>query len=97
MFAAGIQSCTVGLARMAHRGEITMQNPSQRIALVTGANKGIGFEIARQIGLTGVMVLVGARNKAAGINPDSRCNTSLQSRRARSHFPSVANNLAQLK
>jgi NAD(P)-dependent dehydrogenase (short-subunit alcohol dehydrogenase family) len=43
-----------------------MQTPSKRIALITGANKGIGFEIARQIGQTGATVLVGARNKAAG-------------------------------
>lgn len=43
-----------------------MQTPSKRIALVTGANKGIGFEIALQIGRTGVTVLLGARTKAAG-------------------------------
>jgi NAD(P)-dependent dehydrogenase (short-subunit alcohol dehydrogenase family) len=39
---------------------------SKRIALVTGPNKGIGFEIARQIGGAGVTILLGARNQALG-------------------------------
>jgi NAD(P)-dependent dehydrogenase (short-subunit alcohol dehydrogenase family) len=43
-----------------------MHTSSQKIALITGANKGIGFEVARQIGRAGVSVLVGARNKTAG-------------------------------
>jgi NAD(P)-dependent dehydrogenase (short-subunit alcohol dehydrogenase family) len=43
-----------------------METPSKRIALVTGAKKGIRFEIARQIRRTGVTVLLGARKKAAG-------------------------------
>ena len=43
-----------------------MPDAAKKIALITGANKGIGFEIARQIGRTGATVLLGARNKAAG-------------------------------
>jgi len=36
------------------------------IALVTGANKGIGFETARQLGARGATVLAGARDETRG-------------------------------
>lgn len=36
------------------------------IALVTGANKGIGYETARQLGAEGVTVLLGARDPGRG-------------------------------
>ena len=39
---------------------------SQKIAFVTGANKGIGFEVARQLAKKGFRVFVGARNEKAG-------------------------------
>jgi NAD(P)-dependent dehydrogenase (short-subunit alcohol dehydrogenase family) len=37
-----------------------------KTALVTGANKGIGFETARQLGSQGMTVLVGARDEERG-------------------------------
>jgi len=36
------------------------------VALVTGANKGIGLEIARQLGQKGLIVVLGARDEAKG-------------------------------
>ncbi len=37
------------------------------IALITGANKGIGLETARQLGARGATVLAGARDEARGV------------------------------
>jgi NAD(P)-dependent dehydrogenase (short-subunit alcohol dehydrogenase family) len=38
----------------------------RKVALITGANKGIGLETARQLGKLGVTTLVGARDLAKG-------------------------------
>jgi NAD(P)-dependent dehydrogenase (short-subunit alcohol dehydrogenase family) len=44
-----------------------MNTADRRITLVTGANKGIGLEVARQLGKAGHRILLGARDKARGL------------------------------
>jgi NAD(P)-dependent dehydrogenase (short-subunit alcohol dehydrogenase family) len=39
---------------------------TKKVALISGANKGIGFETARQLGKQGITVLLGARDVAKG-------------------------------
>jgi NAD(P)-dependent dehydrogenase (short-subunit alcohol dehydrogenase family) len=39
---------------------------SKTVALITGANKGIGLEIARQLGQQGLLVVLGVRDEAKG-------------------------------
>src|SRR5882757_1076887 len=40
---------------------------SEKIALITGGNKGIGFETARQLAKTGVHVIIGSRDRKKGV------------------------------
>ena len=42
------------------------EKDDKKVALITGANKGIGLETARQLGKLGITVLVGARDASKG-------------------------------
>lgn len=46
-----------------------MANADAKVAVVTGANKGIGFDIARQLGQAGMFVYLAARTKNAAKRP----------------------------
>lgn len=44
----------------------------QKIALITGANRGIGYETARQLGQQGIKILIGARSEENGREAEAK-------------------------
>lgn len=55
---------------------------AKKIALITGANKGIGLEVARELGQAGWTVLLGARNPALG----QAAEANLRAEKLDAHF-----------
>jgi NAD(P)-dependent dehydrogenase (short-subunit alcohol dehydrogenase family) len=49
-----------------------MQDLKGRVALVSGGNRGIGFEIARKLAALDITVLIGIRNQEEGVNAQDR-------------------------
>jgi NAD(P)-dependent dehydrogenase (short-subunit alcohol dehydrogenase family) len=49
-----------------------MTETNKKVALVTGANKGIGFETARQLAGQGIKVLLGARDETRGRDAETK-------------------------
>lgn len=44
-----------------------MSTPQQRIAFITGANRGIGFETAKHLGEQGIKIILGSRDESKGL------------------------------
>ncbi len=57
---------TACLQRILDYNPLNMSSNQKRLALVTGGNRGIGFEVCRQLGKKGLHVLLGSRDAKRG-------------------------------
>ncbi|WP_280416702.1 SDR family NAD(P)-dependent oxidoreductase [Nocardia carnea] len=64
-----------------------MGSNDQRVALVTGGNRGVGREVARQLAEAGLTVVIGSRDLAAGERTAEEIQSQLA---AADHVPEVA-------
>jgi NAD(P)-dependent dehydrogenase (short-subunit alcohol dehydrogenase family) len=55
------------MSRLAGRVPVTAMTPVYRVALISGANRGLGYEVARQLSDRGMTVLLGARDLDKGL------------------------------
>src|SRR5262249_24939878 len=60
---------SAGLSRRPGQGT-SVEHMTAKIALITGANKSIGFETARPLGSRGMTVLIGARDETRGLKAE---------------------------
>ncbi|KDP28662.1 hypothetical protein JCGZ_14433 [Jatropha curcas] len=67
------------------------EEATKRYAVVTGANKGIGFEICRQLGSNGIVVVLTARDEKRGLDALQKLNDSGLSDYVLFHQLDVAN------
>ena len=51
---------------VAHFSDIPSNSIDDKIVIITGANRGIGFELARTLSQNGATVIIGCRNKVLG-------------------------------
>ena len=67
------------------------------VALITGANKGLGLEIARQLGKQGLIVVLGARDEAKMVGDIGHCGGGLCCRKFLPKFSSITGETAEVQ
>lgn len=55
------------MALVSDKSGVTASTDKKRVAVVTGGNKGIGFEICRQLASNDITVILAARNESRGV------------------------------